>query len=157
MSEDTEREQAEAVALAHMMGYADAEGAARAKVERLEARVAELEAAAQPFARIGWPAEWEDTQPVGLGDLTVAAFRRIRAALSPERDLAEQTLEKLEWLARERDGTSILVWGGGEISLTMHHEASRTYLGYHDTEGEEITRAEALALLREKGDADARG
>ena len=45
MSEDTEREQAEAVALAHMMGYADAEGAARAKVERLEARVAELEAA----------------------------------------------------------------------------------------------------------------
>jgi len=44
MSEDAERE-AEAVALAHQMGYADGAAAARATVERLEARVAELEAA----------------------------------------------------------------------------------------------------------------
>jgi len=33
---------AEAVALAHQMGYADAETAARAKAERLEARVREF-------------------------------------------------------------------------------------------------------------------
>jgi len=33
----TDAEHAEAVALAHMMGYADGEAAARAKVERLEA------------------------------------------------------------------------------------------------------------------------
>jgi len=50
------------------------------------ARIAELEAAAQPFARIGWPAEWEDTQPVGLGDLTVAAFRRVAATLKGDAD-----------------------------------------------------------------------
>jgi D-serine deaminase-like pyridoxal phosphate-dependent protein len=52
MSEDAERE-AEAVALAHQMGYADGAAAARATVERLEARIAELEAAleaAQAYA-----------------------------------------------------------------------------------------------------------
>jgi len=52
----------------------------------LHARIAELEAAAQPFARIGWPAKWEDTQPVGLGDLTVAAFRRVAATLKGDAD-----------------------------------------------------------------------
>jgi len=52
----------------------------------LHARIAELEAAAQPFARIGWPAEWEDTQPVGLGDLTVAAFRRLASAMKGDAD-----------------------------------------------------------------------
>jgi len=151
MSEDTEREQAEAVALAHMMGYADAEAAVRAKAERLEARVAELEAAAQPFARIGWPAEWEDTQPVGLGDLTVAAFRRIRAALSPERDLAEQALEKLEWLARmDEDGVDY-------IGLRIVYSRVLGGYSYSKTRCGDSTRADTLALLREKGDADARG
>ena len=55
----------------------------------LHARIAELEAAAQPFARIGWPAEWEDTQPVGLGDLTVGDFRRLASAMKGDADGVE--------------------------------------------------------------------
>jgi hypothetical protein len=38
----TDEAWAEDCTTAHMMGYADAEGAARAKVERLEARIAEF-------------------------------------------------------------------------------------------------------------------
>jgi hypothetical protein len=74
MSEDAEREQAEAVALAHMMGYADAEAAVRAKVERLEARIAELEATAtgpeRDLADLERLAR-EYGETVRLGDLSI--------------------------------------------------------------------------------------
>ena len=54
--------------------------------ERDMADLERLAAAAQPFARIGWPAELEDVQPVGLGDLTVGDFRRLAAAMKGEPD-----------------------------------------------------------------------
>ena len=79
MSEDAERELSERIALAHQMGYADGAAAARGEVERLKT-------AAQPFARTGWPAELEDIQPVGLGDLTVGDFRRLASAMKGDAD-----------------------------------------------------------------------
>jgi len=120
MSEDTEREQAEAVALAHMMGYADAEAAVRAKVERLEARVRELEAETQR-----------------LYDIAVAT------ATGPERDLAD-----LEMMAKKFDYHPVrqgvyVYWDDGQ------------YVYRQSPMGNHITRADALALLREKGAKDA--
>jgi hypothetical protein len=133
MSEDAEREQAEAVALAHMMGYADAEAAVRAKVVRLEARVRELEAETQR-----------------LYDIAVAT------ATGPERDLAEQALEKLEWLARASWGRAKLKTGLPELTVAW----GEGILHYHSQIGGRrpsrgITRADALALLRKKGGKDA--
>jgi hypothetical protein len=125
----TDSELAEAVALAHQMGYADGAAAARATVERLEARVAELEAAleaAQAYA-----------------DAYVAT------ATGPERDLAD-----LERLARDNDGIAELRLAAWGLSVAWQPDA-RTF-GYfpaYDSPLEEYTRAEALALLKGAKDA----
>ena len=53
---ESHKTHAEDIAIAHMMGAADANAAVRAKVKRLDARIAELEAALRPFADF-----WHDT------------------------------------------------------------------------------------------------
>jgi len=89
-------------------------GCCEAKVERLEARIAELEA----------------------------------TATGPERDLAEQALEKLEWLARmDEDGVDY-------IGLRIVYSRVLGGYSYSKTRCGDSTRAEALALLREKGAGD---
>jgi len=72
-------------------------------------------------------------------------------ATGPERDLAEQTLEKLEWLARmDEDGVDY-------IGLRIVYSRVLGGYSYSKTRCGDSTRADTLALLREKGDADARG
>ena len=80
-------------------------------------------------------------------------------ATGPERDLAEQALEKLEWLAREwGEATVIKVrvdkplahWT--EVRVDMNRGELRHFAG--SSGGRDfpmIPRADALALLREKG------
>jgi len=84
-------------------------------------------------------------------------------ATGPERDLAEQTVEKLEWLAREwGEATVIKVrvdkplahWT--EVRVDMNRGELRHFAG--SSGGRDfpmIPRADALALLREKGAKDA--
>jgi len=69
-------------------------------------------------------------------------------ATGPERDLAEQTLEKLEWLARmDEDGVDY-------IGLRIVYSRVLGGYSYSKTRCGDSTRAEALALLREKGAGD---
>ena len=77
-------------------------------------------------------------------------------ASGPERDLAEQTLEMLEWLARASWGRAKLKTGLPELTVAW----GEGILHYHSQIGGRrpsrgITRADALALLRKKGGKDA--
>ena len=99
-----------------------------------------------------------------LGKTSAEWMVEIRAALEatatgPERDLAEQTVEKLEWLAREwGEATVIKVrvdkplapWT--EVRVDMNRDKLRHFAGISGgRDFPMITRADALALLREKG------
>jgi len=79
----------------------------------------------------------------------VSPAELVAEATGPERDLAEQTLEKLEWLAREGNDP---IWRGLQVNYcpaTGHY----TYFEHYG-DCDEHTRADALALLREKGTKD---
>ena len=90
-------------------------------------------------------------------------MREIETALEatgPERDLAEQALEKLEWLAREHKtiitirGLLLDIIGAGPLAERNVPTGGVVYRlwGRNDRDPPQlITRAEALALLREKG------
>jgi hypothetical protein len=69
---------------AHMMGYADAEAAARAKVKRLEARVRELEAVAREAAKTRCVYDPSSCLTLGLDDPCYSC--RARDALEGARD-----------------------------------------------------------------------
>jgi len=76
-------------------------------------------------------------------------MREIETALEatgPERDLAEQTLEKLEWLARQGNDP---VWKGVHVNYCPVTEEF-TYFGPAMLDSD-LTRAAVLELLREKG------
>ena len=111
--------------------------------------------------------EWERIRREGhegtIYGIPFAVIRQLRAAAqarnvspaelaaeatasAPERDLAEQTLEKLEWLARQGNDP---VWKGVHVNYCPVTEEF-TYFGPAMLDSD-LTRAAVLELLREKG------
>jgi len=76
----------------------------------------------------------------------------------PKRDLAEQALEKLEWLAREYGSGLVCFEGNTRLEVWRQKDGTYRYQSqYVGLPAHEVnfTRAEALELL--KGDADVEG
>jgi len=97
------------------------------------------------------PAE-QDLYSYGFNCGSKAAWEQARAeATGPERDLAEQALEKLEWLARQGNDP---VWKGVQVNYCPVTEEF-TYFGPAMLDSD-LTRAEALELLRERRCGDER-
>jgi len=116
----------------HGMEYAEAE------IERLEARVRELEAALEIE---------RNTRIVQESNHDEDQYEDEAAATDPERDLAEQTLEKLEWLVGKSKtiGARKEWYDKGRQWLAVTWDGGQ--YAYFTRDGER-TRAEALALLK---------
>jgi hypothetical protein len=135
----------------HMMGYADAESAVRAKVERLEARVRELEAAldnlrtrCRAYADTAlaegarrWASKFDACAGAVAAALKGGDAAAEAAATGPERDLAD-----LERLARRYTTTE-----PSDLKVfTIDGELCYATGSWDDLDV--ISRAEALALLK---------